>query len=202
MDLLGGVILLLSVGLLAQRRVAGVIALAALLGVVVAIAAAGQGWRQGDWQLYLLAAITLADGIAIPSLLGRIARRLQMLGAVEAVIGLTPGLLLGLGLVALSLTIAPEGASRMEALSVLLVGLLLMVARRPALVQVVGLLSAQNGVLLAAVQMPGLPLLPVLSIALTTIPALLTPGLFAFRVRHRLEALDLRHLDLEGSAQP
>jgi hydrogenase-4 component E len=201
--LLGGVMLLLSVGLLTQRRVAAVNALAALQGIVVAAAAAGEGWARGAWQVYLLSVVTLAaNGIAIPFLLGRIARRLQIPEAVEAVIGVVPGLLLGLGLVALSLMIAPPGASRMEALAVLLLGLLLMVARRPAPVSVVGLLSAQNGVLLAATQMPGLPLLPALSIALTAIPILLMLGVFVFRIRQRLEALDLRHLDLEGPAQP
>ncbi|MBV8398237.1 MAG: hydrogenase-4 component E [Acetobacteraceae bacterium] len=209
--LLGGAVLVLSFGLLYQRRVAAVINIYALQGVVLAAAAAWQGWVQSAAHLYVSAGIALvAKGIVIPLALHRIVRRLEIHRSIETALGIFPSMILGVGLVALSIivvlpTTLKAGALTREdlalALSVVLLGLLTMITRRNALTQVVGFMSLENGLILAAVGVAGMPLLVELSIAFLVMVAFIVFGVFFFRIRERFESLDLHHLDLVSETE-
>jgi hydrogenase-4 component E len=86
------------------------------------------------------------------------------------------------------------------ALSVVLLGLLMMITRRNALTQVVGFLSLENGLILAAVGVEGMPLVVELSVAALVMVAFIVFGVFFFRIRERFDSLELRHLDRVGDA--
>jgi hydrogenase-4 component E len=77
------------------------------------------------------------------------------------------------------------------ALSIVLLGLLVMTTRRNALSQVIGFLSTENGLVLAAIGMPGMPFVAELSVALLVLLALLVVGVFVFQLREHFETLDL-----------
>ena len=118
--------------------------------------------------------------------------------------GIGPTMLAGLGLVALSMVVmlrATEAADPLArqdlafALSVILLGLLMMVTRRNAVSQVIGFLSIENGLILAATGAKGMPLVVEISVAFSVLVAFIVIGIFLFRIRERFDTVDIRALD-------
>ena len=202
--LLGGAMLVLSFVLLYQRRLTAMIHVYALQSLVLAAAAAWQGLAQGATPLYLVALIALAaKGVAIPIALRRILDRANIRREIETALGIFPSIILGLALVALAILVVPPGGLRESlafALSVVLLGMLTMIARRNALAQVIGFLSLENGLILAAVGIEGMPLVAELSIAVLVLLACVVCGVCFFRIRERFDSLDVSHLDRAGEA--
>jgi len=207
--LFGGAALVLSFALLYQRRIPAVINIYALQAMVLAAAACWQGFVQSAPQLYLTGVITLAvKGIAIPIALHRIIRRLEIHRAIETALGVFPSMVLGVGLVALAILVVTPTTSQVltredlaTALSVVLLGMLVMITRRSALTQVVGFMSLENGLILAAVGVAGMPLVVELAVAVLVMVAAVVFGIFFFRIRERFESLDVSHLDRVARAQ-
>jgi hydrogenase-4 component E len=81
------------------------------------------------------------------------------------------------------------------ALSVLLLGLLIMVTRRNAVGQVVGFMSLENGLVLAATGAKGMPLVVEISVAFSVLIAFIVIGIFLFRIRERFDSVDVQALD-------
>jgi hydrogenase-4 component E len=209
--LLGGAILVLSFALLYQRRITAIINIYAFQAITLAAAAAWQGWVQESTDLYLAALIALAaKGIAIPLALHRIVRRLRIQRAIDPALGVFPSMALGVALVTVAIlvvlptTIESQTLTREDlamALSVVLLGLLMMITRRSALTQVIGFMSLENGLILAAVGLDGMPLVLELSVAVLVLLAFVVFGVFFFRIRERFDSLDVSHLDRVGGAQ-
>lgn len=198
--LLGGGMLLLSFMLLYQRRVAAVVSVLAAQGAVLALAAAWQGFVQGAPQLYLTALIAaVAKAGLIPLALRWMIRRLALARGVDTALGIGPSLMAGVALVALAIMVAlpiTTGAQALAredlaiALSVVLLGMLMMITRRNAILQVVGLMSLENGLVLAAVGIAGMPLVVELSTAALVMLVLVVAGVVVFQMRERLDSLD------------
>jgi hydrogenase-4 component E len=77
------------------------------------------------------------------------------------------------------------------ALAVILLGLLMMVTRRNAVSQVIGFMSLENGLIIAASGARGMPLVVEISIAFSVLVAFFVIGLFLFRIRERFDSVDL-----------
>jgi hydrogenase-4 component E len=208
--LLGVVVLLLSFALLSQRRIPALINTYALQAWTLAVAAAWQGYVQHAPHLFITAAVALiAKGILIPLALHAIVARLRISRSVETALGIFQTMALGVMLVALAIlvvlptTIQSQALTREDlatALSVVLLGLLMMISRRTALTQVIGFMSLENGLILAAVGVEGMPLVVELSVAVLVLVAFVVFGVFFFRIRAQFESLDVRHLDRVGEA--
>jgi hydrogenase-4 component E len=205
--LLGGGMLLVSFVLLYQRRVPAVIGAFALQGALLAAAAAWQGWVQGAPQLYVTALIALlAKAVAIPLALRALVRRLDLHRTVETALGIGSSLAAGVALVALAIMVAlPATAGGRAAiaredlalaLSVVLLGMLMMITRRNAILQVVGLMSMENGLILAAVGVAGMPLVVELSTAALVLVAFVVAGVFVFQIRERFDSVDTGFLEV------
>ena len=203
--LLSATVLVLSFALLFQRRILGVLRIFALQATVLAAAAAWQGWIQDAPHLYITAAIALLfKAIAIPVTRQRIVRRLGIHRTVETALGVGLAMLAGVGLVALSILLVlpvTHGAIALTrddlalALSVVLLGLLMMITRRNAVTQVVGFMSLENGLILAAVGVRGMPLVVEMSVAFSVMVAFIIFGIFFFHIRERFDTLDLQYLE-------
>jgi len=203
--LLGTSVLVLSFALLFQRRILGVLNIFALQAAVLAAAAAWQGYTQDAPHLYITAAIALLfKAIAIPLALRRIAFRFRIHRTVETVLGIGPTMMAGVCLVGLSvvLVLPLTGQSVLMtrddlalALSIVLIGLLMMITRRNALTQVVGFMSLENGLILAAVGVVGMPLVVEMSVAFSVMVAFIIFGIFFFHIRDRFDTLDLQSLE-------
>jgi hydrogenase-4 component E len=203
--LLGGAVLLLSFVLLYQRRIGAVINAFAMQGTLLALAAAWQAHAQGVPGLYLTALLALAaKGVLIPLALHTIVRRLDLHRTVETALGVGLSMTAGVALVGLSMLVvfpATEGVRALAredvalALSVVLLGMLMMITRRNAISQVIGLLSLENGLILAAVGVAGMPLVVELSTAALVLMVAIVAGVFAFQIRERFDTLDTGSLE-------
>jgi hydrogenase-4 component E len=80
-------------------------------------------------------------------------------------------------------------------LAVILLGLLMMVSRHNAVSQVIGFMSMENGLVLAATGAKGMPLVIEISVAFSILIAFIVIGIFLFRIRERFDTVDLRVLD-------
>lgn len=166
--LLGGAMLLISFVLLYQRRIFALVNALALQGGFLALAALWQAYVQAAPQLYVTAAIALiAKGILIPIYLRRMVTQLPPARRAEPASGIGASMIAGFLLVGLSILVvlpATSGARALAredlaiALSIVLLGLLMMVTRRSALAQIAGLMTLENGLVLGAVGVAGMPL--------------------------------------------
>jgi hydrogenase-4 component E len=203
--LLAGGMLVLSFLLLYQDRITATLNVFALQAIVLALAVAWQAYIQDAPHLILTATLALVvKGFIIPTALHRIVRRLGIHRDIEQIIGGGPTMLLGLGLVALSIMLvipAGQGVSLIAredlafALAVILLGLLMMITRGNAVTQIVGFMSLENGLVLAATGAKGMPLVVEISVALSILIAFIVFGVFVFRIRERFDTVDVSALD-------
>jgi hydrogenase-4 component E len=203
--LLAGGLVLVSFMLLYQDRMFGLLNIFALHATVLAASVAWQAFIQDAPHLYVTAAIALGfKAIVVPVALHRVVQRLRIGRTIETVVGIGPTMLLGVGLVALSIEVMLPITARADALtredlafalSVVLLGLLMMVTRRNAVSQVVGFMSLENGLILAAAGAKGMPLVVEISIAFSVLIALIVVGVFLFRIRERFDTVDVQALD-------
>ncbi len=203
--LLGTSVLVLSFALLFQRRILGVLNIFALQATVLAAAAAWQAFTQNAPHLYITAGIALVfKAIVIPVALRRIVFRFHIHRTVETVLGVGLTMIAGVCLVGLSIILVlPLTRQSMLmtrddlalALSVVLLGLLMMITRRNAVTQVIGFMSLENGLILAAVGVVGMPLVVEMSVAFSVMVAFIIFGIFFFHIRDRFDTLDLQSLE-------
>jgi len=203
--LLGGLVLLCAFSLLSQRRLAAMISIYQAEALILSAAAAWQGYAQHEFNLYLTSAITLVikAGIA-PIALRRIVHNFNFFRAVETVMPVGLSMILGVGLIGVAVlvvlptTMNSVGLTREDlaiSLSVVLLGLLVMTTRRNAVSQVIGFLSTENGLVLAAIGMPGMPFVAELSVALLVLMAFMVVGVFLLRIREHFDTLDLSGIE-------
>jgi len=203
--LLAGGLVVISFMLLYQDRLYALLNVYALHAVVLALAVAWQAYIQDAPHLYVTAAIALGfKAIAIPLALHRIIERLGIHREIETVVGIGLTMLVGIGLVALAMVVmlrvtggaAPIAREDLAfALAVVLLGLLVMVTRRNAVSQVVGFMSLENGLVLAATGARGMPLVVEISVAFSILIAFIVIGIFLFRIRERFDTVDVVALD-------
>ena len=204
--LLAGSMVLVSFLLLYQDRMFALLNVFALHAFVLSFSVAWQAHLQDAPHLFITAAIALAfKGVVIPVALHRIVVRLGIHREVETVVSIGPTMLVGMGLVALSIVVmlpVTEAAGQFArqdlafALSIVLLGLLMMVTRRNAVSQVIGFMSLENGLVLAATGARGMPLVVEISVAFSVLIAFIVIGIFLFRIRERFDTVDLQALDM------
>jgi hydrogenase-4 component E len=177
----------------------------ALHAVLLAASVAWQAWVHDAPHLYITAGIALGfKAIAIPMALRRMVFRLRIHREIETVVGTGLTMLAAIALIALSMevmlpvTAGVDPVSREDialALSVVLIGLLMMVTRRNAVSQVAGFMSLENGIVLAATGAQGMPLVVEISVAFSVLIAFIVIGIFLFRIRERFDTVDVEALD-------
>jgi hydrogenase-4 component E len=210
--LLAGGLVLVSFAMLYQDRMFALINVFAVHACLLALSVAWQAYVQDAPHLYVTAAIALVfkAGI-IPVALRRIVERLKIHREIETVVGIGLTMLAGMALVALStvvmlrVTATADPLSREDlafALSIVLLGLLMMVSRRNAVGQVIGFMSLENGLVLAATGAKGMPLVVEISVAFSVLIAFIVIGIFLFRIRERFDSVDLGTLDFYRGEKP
>jgi hydrogenase-4 component E len=203
--LLAGGMVIVSFLLLYQDRVSALLNIFALHSLVLALAVGWQAYIHDAPHLYVTAAIALVfKAIIIPTALYRIVRRLGIHRTLEVVGGVGRDMLAGTGLVALAIlvmlpvTATADPLAREDlafALAVVLLGLLLMVVRHNAISLVIGFMSLENGLVLAAAGAKGMPLAVEISVAFSVLIALIVIGVFLFRIRERFDSVDMQAMD-------
>ena len=204
--LLAGSMVLMSFLLLYQARMFALLNFFAIHACVLAFSVGWQAYLQRAPHLFITALIALLfKGVIIPVALHRIVVRLGIHRTIETVVSTGPTMLIGIGLVALSIVVMlpvtqTAGTFVREdlafALSVVLLGFMMMITRRNAVSQVIGFMSLENGLVLAATGARGMPLVVEISVGFSILIAFLVVGIFLFRIRERFDTVDLQALDM------
>lgn len=203
--LLAGVLVLVSFLELYQDRLSALINVYGAHAFVLTLSVAWQALVQDAPHLYITAFIALVfKAIFIPLSLRRIVVQLGIHREIDNVVSVGLAMLAGMGLVALSMVVMLRVTAEADplaredlafALSVVLLGLLMMVTRRNAVSQVIGFMSLENGLVLAATGAKGMPLVVEISVAFSVLIAFIVIGIFLFRIRERFDTVDIQALD-------
>lgn len=191
-NLCSALLLLTCFAIVAQRRLSACVDLYALQSLLLAATAVLVAYLTGMHHLYIAAAFNvIIKVVAIPRVLKRIIRRLNIRQEVDFVIHIPPGLLISGGLVILAYDVIEPAISigflltrdsLAISLAIILIGLLVMISRRQEVTQVVGFLVIENGVfLLATAAAYGMPLLVELGIFFDLLVVGLLIGIFMSR---------------------
>lgn len=203
--LFAALVLFTSFVMLAQARVMPLIFAFAWQGLLLAVVTALVAFVSGHPHLYVSAALTIAlKVIAIPYLLYRLALQLHLQLEAESIAHPSLLLLAGAGLVIFSYYVALpivhlSGLATRNTIAVsiatVLIGMLLMIARKKAVAQVIGFMSIENGLFFSAVVSTyGMPLIVELGVAFDVLVAAILFGVFFFHMRESFDTLDVDQL--------
>ena len=204
--LLAALVLFLSFVLLAQNRLLSAIHAFAWQGALVAAVTTVVAIDGHTPHLLFSAGLTLVlKALLIPWMLHRLARRLQLERHTEL---LQRPTLVTMGAVALVIfsywLVLPMIQAELTftrnivaiSLAVVLIGLLMMVSRTQAVAQVLGFMSMENGLFLAAVSATGgMPLVVELGVAFDVLVAMVLFGVFFLQIRESIDSLDVDRLN-------
>lgn len=203
--LIGATVLMAGFALLYQRRLFAVLNSFSFQALALAAAAAWQAHVQNAPHLYVTAAIALVfKAMIVPFALHWLVERLGIHRTVETALSIGWTMIIGVALVALSILLVLPVTAKAAALtreslalamSVVLLGMLMMITRRNAVTQVVGFMALENGLILAAVSAKGMPLVVEISVAFSVLVAMTLFGIFFFRIRERFDSLDLNYIE-------
>lgn len=202
---LAGSMVITSFVLLYQTRLSSMLDIFALQSIMLACSVAWQAYAQDASQLYITAAIALVvKGVLIPGVLRRIMEKLGIHREIEPVVSIGLTMLAGVALSALAILVVFPVTAHVPtftrddlafALAVILLGLLLMITRHNAISQIIGFMSLENGLVLAATGAKGMPLVVEISVAFSILIAFFVFGTFLFRIRERFDTVDVHALD-------
>ena len=206
MIVLAAVVLFTSFVLLEQARIIAAIHAFAWQGVLVALVTAIVAISGQHLHLIFSAALTLAlKGILIPWMLHRLVRRLELDRQSEPLRRPALVIMTALALVIFSYwLVLPMVQQELiftrniiaVSLAVVLIGLLMMVIRTQAVIQVLGFMSMENGLFLAAVSATGgMPLVVELGVAFDVLVAMVLFGVFFFQIRQSIDSLDVDRMN-------
>lgn len=205
LGLLAIMILVFAIMMLSHRRPKSCIPLYAAQSLTLATVAATVAYTTGMSGLYISAVlIVLIKFFAIPRGLSYIVDKIGVEREVDIPVGIRTSLLICGMLAVLSYYVSQPFIAAFEsplarllpiAISVLLIGFFLMVSRRTALMQLLGLLIMENGIFLAAMAITyGMPLVVELGIFFDVLVAALIIGLMVFRINSTFDSIDTAHL--------
>ena len=188
--MLAGGLVTVSFLLLFQDRLYALIQFITLHALVLSLALGWQAWVQNADHLYATAALALLfKATLIPLALHRLVRRLRIERSVEPVAGVG---------VTMMLPLAAKSPLMWEdlsfALAVVMLGLLIMISRRNPVGQIVGFLSVDNGMMLAAAGAHGMPFLIELSIAFSALVALIVFGVSLSHISKEFSSVDTHEI--------
>ena len=203
---LAALVLFTSFALLAQARLVSAIHVFAWQGALVAAVTTVVAVTSRSHHLYFSAVLTLLlKALLIPWMLHRLTRRLELDRHVESLGRPALTIMAGVALVIFSYwLVLPLVEQELTftrnivaiSLAVLLIGLLTMVFRQQAVIQVLGFMSMENGLFLAAVSATaGMPLIVELGVAFDVLVAMVLFGVFFFQIRESIDSLDVDRLN-------
>lgn len=204
--LLAALALFLSFVLLAQTRLVAAIHVFAWQGALVASVTFTVALTGHAGHLYFSALLTLIlKALLIPWMLHRLVRRLGLERHTERLKHPALVVMAGVALVIFSywlvLPMVEQGLAFTRniiavSLALVLIGLLMMVFRQQAVAQVLGFMSMENGLFLAAVSATaGMPLVVELGVAFDLLVAMVLFGVFFFQIRESIDSLDVDRLN-------
>jgi len=204
-NLCSALLLLTCFGIIAQRRLSACVDLFALQSVFLAVTAALVAFLTGAHHIYIAAGLTVViKAIVLPRILKAVIERLNVKRELELNINIPSSLLVCGALVILAFYITQPiislgflltQDSLAIALSIVLIGFFIMIARRKAVTQVIGFLVIENGLFLGATAAAyGMPLIVELGVFFDILVAGLIIGVYSHRLQDTFDSVDTTKL--------
>lgn len=203
---MAALILFTSFLLLAQTRLLTLIHIFALQGGLLFITTILIAFTYDRHHLLISAALTLGLKVFfIPIQLQRLVTHLDIRREVE-IVGNSSLIMLAAGALVLfsyyavlpirEISMLATRNTIAVSLAVILLGMLLIISRRKAVVQVVGFMCMENGLMFAAVAATqGMPMVVEMGVALDVLVAAILFGIFFFQIRTEFGSLDVDKLN-------
>lgn len=179
------------------------VAVLVVQSAAVAAACAVLGLETGEGHMYVAAFLTVAIKVGyIPYSLMKIVNRLHrereehpILNANYSSLAAACAVVLAYGLIDKALPGVVSRDALAAAVALVLIGLLLIMTRRQALMQIVGLITMENGIYLLGLSVVrGLPLVIELGIFLDVLVAVLVLVMLTYRLKLSFLSTDTSHL--------
>lgn len=198
--------LVIAFFMVAATSIKGMVRLLAIQSLTLALLGVLMGYFTGFREFYIAAILTFTmKGLLIPYILLFTINRVNVSQEIEPFIGLKKSLLICLCLVFLAFEILPPDILAKEgftnstipiAVSLALIGLFLMIARKKALVQIIGLLVMENGLYLLGMSATyGMPFLVEMGVFLDLVVGALLMGVLTFRISKNFDSIDTNELN-------
>ncbi|MCZ7405719.1 MAG: hypothetical protein O8C67_12445 [Candidatus Methanoperedens sp.] len=157
-------------------------------------------YSTGKNDIYIVALLTLVIKAAvIPYIFIYIIREIKVKREIELYVNVSPSLIIGGVLVVISyylirsINILSELSSfaLSASMSLVSIGLFIMISRKKAIMQMLGILIMENGLFLGAISLTyGMPLLVELGIFFDVLIGVLIMGILIFRINKTFESID------------
>lgn len=205
LDLAVGVVAVTSFAALWLRQLVSVVRMVAVQGLALAAVAMVIGIHEGETELIAVSLmVAVLRGVILPGLVLRAVRSGDEHREVESRINV-PASLLGAALLTLfayattrnvvDLVDTPEVQAMPLGIAVVLIGIMLMVTRRKAVLQIIGVLMLDNGIALVMfLGTSGVPLAVELGIASDVLLAMLILQVLTVKIRVEFGGTDLDQL--------
>jgi hydrogenase-4 component E len=203
--LMAALMLVVQLLMVVQRMLLTNIRLFAIQSFLLAGIAGVIAYFHNAGHVYLVAVLTILGKVTfLPWLLARQVRRIQIKQEIEPLLNAPASMLLCGGFTLLGYIVARPFTSLERlgnntlavAVTLVLTGFFLMFNRRTAITQVLGLLTVENGVMLAAVALTtyGMPLVVELGIFFDVLVGVMILGILVYRIRETFASMDTSKL--------
>lgn len=208
--LMAAMVLVLQIAMVGQRWIATNIRIFGTQSFLLAAIAGCIAWFNNAPHLLFAGILTLlVKAILVPVLLERLVDRLEIRREIEPIVNVPlsvviSGCLTLIGYIVAESFYSPEvtsGPAAMGhntlavAISLFLIGFYMMINRRKALMQVLALLSLENGLFLAAISLTyGMPLIVELGVFFDVLVAVMVLAILSYRIRETFSSMDVSKL--------
>lgn len=191
-------------GMLSLRSLLLCIRTYAAQSICLGLTAFLMGCNLGYGHVAVIGAVSvMVKGFLIPMFLESVMEKVQIKREPDPFVSYPVSMLTGVGLAMLSYTVidrviqndsfAARGFSL--ALTLVLLGLLLMASRKKAITQVLGLLVVENGLFVAALAtLFGMPMVVELGLVFDLLVAVIIMGLLIFRIQNTYKSINTEYL--------
>jgi hydrogenase-4 component E len=208
--LMAAFVLVLQIAMVGQRWLITNIRIFAAQSLLLAGIANTIGFFNNAPHLYIAAFLTLAlKAVLLPVLLERLVKRIDIGQEIAPLINVPVSLVIAGGLTTVGYVVAesfrrpeqPASAANLGhntlavAISLFLIGFFMMISRRKALMQVLALLSLENGLFLAAISLTyGMPMIVETGIFFDILVAVMVLGILVYRIQETFDSMDVSKL--------
>lgn len=200
MQLLIALILVSTFMILGSTRLYSCIRAFGIQSFLLAGVAGVVAYSTGRIDIYIVAILTLVlKAAVIPYIFIYIIREIKVKREIDLYVNISPSLIIGGVLVVISYYLVRSINIRTElssfalsaSISLVSIGLFIMISRKKAIMQMLGILLMENGLFLGAISLTyGMPLLVELGIFFDVLIGVLIMGILIFRINRTFESID------------
>ncbi|TFG56365.1 MAG: hydrogenase [Methanomassiliicoccus sp.] len=198
---LAAIILLTDFMLVASSRMRSLTRIFAIQSLALGALAAVVAFETGAEHIYIVAVLSIVlKAVIIPRFIDYATTKIQVKREVEPLVKIPGSLLICAAITLLAYFVTEPLMQQGTAITSnclaisfasVLIGMFLMVSRRKAITEIIGLLVVENGVFFAAISTTySMPMIVELGVFFDVLVGVIIMGLFAFRINRTFDSID------------